>query len=75
MFPNFKFPTLIKGSYVVTRAKAEKQVSFDNGLEGSTAEDAYFAIKAMDHGITFDFIEGEMWEKSPFTFQVLKQTL
>ena len=35
---------------------------------GSTAEDAYFAIKAMDQGYTFDFIEGEMWEKSPFTF-------
>ena len=22
----------------------------------------------MDQGYTFDFIEGEMWEKSPFTF-------
>ena len=37
----------MKGSYVVTKAKAEKAVSFDNGLAGSTAEDAYFAIKAI----------------------------
>ena len=49
----------MKGSYVVTKAKAEKAVSFDNGLAGSTAEDAYFAIKAMDQGYTFDFIEGK----------------
>ena len=47
---------------------AEKTVSFDNGLNGSIAEDAYFAIKAMDMGFTFNFIEGEMREKSPFSF-------
>lgn len=58
----------MKGSYVVTQAVAERTVSFDNGLEGSTAEDAYIAISAMDQGYTFDFIEGEMWERSPFTF-------
>ena len=59
----------MKGSYVVTKAKVEKAVSFDNGLAGSIAEDAYFAIKAMDKGYTFGFIEGEMWEKSPFSFE------
>ena len=59
----------MKGSYVVTKAKVEKAVSFDNGLAGSIAEDAYFAIKAMDKGYTFGFIEGEMWEKSPFSFK------
>ena len=59
----------MKGSYVVTKAKVEKAVSFDNGLAGSIAEDAYFAIKAMDQGYTFGFIEGEMWEKSPFSFK------
>lgn len=58
----------MKGSYVVTKVGAEKKVSFDNGLNGSIAEDAYFAIKAMDMGFTFDFIEGEMREKSPFSF-------
>lgn len=46
---------------------AEKKVSFDNGLDGSVAEDCYFAMKAYMEGYTFNFVEGEMWEKSPFT--------
>ena len=46
---------------------AERQVSFDNGLDGSVAEDCFFAMKAYAEGYTFDFIDGEMWEKSPFT--------
>ena len=45
-----------------------RNISKEFIFPGSTAEDAYFAIKAMDQGYTFDFIEGEMWEKSPFTF-------
>ncbi|XP_026491658.2 beta-1,4-mannosyltransferase egh [Vanessa tameamea] len=56
-----------KGSYVVTQVSAEKKVSFDNGLDGSVAEDCYFAMKAYVEGYTFNFVEGEMWEKSPFT--------
>ncbi|XP_063636295.1 beta-1,4-mannosyltransferase egh [Cydia splendana] len=56
-----------KGSYVVTQMGAEKRVSFDNGLDGSVAEDCYFAMKAYMEGYSFNFIEGEMWEKSPFT--------
>lgn len=56
-----------KGSYVVTQLGAEKKVSFDNGMDGSVAEDCYFAMRALDQGYSFTFIEGEMWEKSPFT--------
>ncbi|UYV60209.1 hypothetical protein LAZ67_1000406 [Cordylochernes scorpioides] len=56
-----------KGSYVVTQAGAEKKVSFENGLDGSIAEDCYFSMVAYREGYTFNFIEGEMWEKSPFT--------
>ncbi|KAI2801059.1 Glycosyl transferase group 2, partial [Blomia tropicalis] len=56
-----------KGSYVVTKFQAEKDVSFENGLDGSVAEDCYFAMIAFKKGYTFNFIEGEMWEKSPFT--------
>ena len=59
----------MKGSYVVTKAQCEKSVSFDNGYNGSLAEDAYFAIKAIDQGFEFGFIEGEMYEKSPFSFK------
>ena len=58
----------MKGSYVVTKAACERLVNFDNGYNGSLAEDAYFALKAIDQGYTFGFIEGEMWEKSPFSF-------
>lgn len=42
-------------------------MSFDNGLDGSVAEDCFFGMKAYKEGYSFNFIEGEMWEKSPFT--------
>ncbi|XP_057335509.1 beta-1,4-mannosyltransferase egh-like [Microplitis mediator] len=57
----------IKGSFLVAQAGAEKHVTFDNGLDGSIAEDCFFALKADSLGYTFDFIEGEMWEMSVFT--------
>lgn len=67
-FLKFHKPLLSwKGSYVVTQVKAERNVTFDNGLDGSVAEDCFFAMKAYSMGYTFNFIEGEMWEKSPFT--------
>ena len=48
------------------QAGAEKKVSFDNGPDGSVAEDTYFALLAASQGYSFSFIHGEMWEKSPF---------
>ena len=56
-----------KGSFVVTRCGAERDVSFDHGPDGSIAEDCYFSMVAYNKGYTFDFIQGEMFEKSPFT--------
>lgn len=56
-----------KGSYVVTQLHAEKAVSFDNGVDGSVAEDCFFAMRAFAQGYSFNFIDGEMYEKSPFT--------
>ncbi|CAL4098614.1 unnamed protein product, partial [Meganyctiphanes norvegica] len=56
-----------KGSYVVTQVEAERRVTFDHGPDGSVAEDNFFGMIAMRDGYSFDFIEGEMWEKSPFT--------
>ena len=50
------------------QAGAERKISFDWGLAGSKAEDCFFGMVALDRGYTFDFIEGEMNEKSPFTF-------
>ena len=58
---------LICFCYDFKKAGAEKEVSFDNGPESSLAEDAYFGLLAASKGFTFGFIEGDMWEKSPFT--------
>lgn len=60
-------PFLFKGSFVVCRASCEIEVTFDNGRAGSIAEDTYFAMLAMSKSKRFGWIEGEMWEKSPFT--------
>lgn len=56
-----------KGSYVVAKYSAEKDVSFDHGPEGSIAEDCYFSMVAWSKSYTFEFIDGEMLEKSTFT--------
>ena len=57
---------MFKGSFIVCKHSVERQVSFDHGIDGSITEDAYFAVKAANEGFTFDWIEGEMQEKSPF---------
>lgn len=53
----------------MSKLKAERLVSYDHGLDGSIAEDCYFSMIAYKNGFTFNFIEGEMWEKSPFTIR------
>ncbi|XP_046394026.1 beta-1,4-mannosyltransferase egh [Ischnura elegans] len=58
-----------KGSFVVTQVGAERAVSFDNGPDGSVAEDCFFAMRAFEKGYSFGFVEGEMWEKSPFSIR------
>lgn len=57
----------LKGSYIVIRNKVEMDVGLDNGPYGSIAEDCFFALKAWAIGYKFQFITGEMQEKSPFT--------
>ncbi|KAK3609716.1 hypothetical protein CHS0354_011407 [Potamilus streckersoni] len=56
-----------KGSYVVLKQGVEKEVGLDLGPHGSIAEDIYFALLAWNRGFKFDFVLGEMHEKSPFT--------
>jgi egghead protein (zeste-white 4 protein) len=51
-------PFLFKGSFVVCRASCEFEVTFDNGLAGSIAEDTYFAMSAMSKNKKFGWIEG-----------------
>jgi egghead protein (zeste-white 4 protein) len=48
---------------------AERDVSFEHGPRGSVVEDAYFGLVAASKGYSFGFIEGDMWEKSPFTIK------
>ena len=62
-----------KGSFVCCRLGAERAVSFDNGPDGSVAEDCFFSMVAFSKGYSFDFIEGALWEKSPFTVADLLQ--
>lgn len=65
---NFHKPLYsFKGSFIICKAKVEKLLTFENGIKGSIAEDSYFAIKAIEQGYSFDWVEGEMHEKSPFT--------
>lgn len=53
--------------FVSFQVAAERDISFDNGIDGSIAEDCFFAMMASSRGYTFDFVDGEMHEKSPFT--------
>jgi egghead protein (zeste-white 4 protein) len=56
-----------KGSYIIVKESVEKDIGFDFGPKGSVAEDVMFALVAWGKGYKFNFVEGEMWEKSPFT--------
>lgn len=58
---------LLTMNFLIFQVHAERAVSFDNGLDGSVAEDCFFAMRAFSQGYSFEFIEGEMYEKSPFT--------
>lgn len=56
-----------KGSFFVVKSSVELNVTFDFGVDGSLTEDCFFALKAWMRGHMCGFIEGEMWEKSPFS--------
>jgi len=59
-FKLFKKPLFgWKGSFVVTQTRAEREVTFDHGPEGSIAEDCFFSMVAFRSGYSFDFIEGK----------------
>lgn len=55
----------IHGSFVVVCNIVEKAVTFDHGIEGSIAEDAYFAMIARCKGVKFAWIDAAMEERSP----------
>lgn len=53
------------GSFVVVCNNVEKEVTFDHGLEGSIAEDAFFAMVARTKGVRFAWVDATMEERSP----------
>ncbi|RWS21627.1 uncharacterized protein B4U80_03667, partial [Leptotrombidium deliense] len=60
---------LWKGSFIVARVGAERNVGFDHGIEPSIAEDNFFGLKASSMGYTFDFIDGEVFEFTTITLK------
>ncbi|KAL4221257.1 Glycosyl transferase group 2 [Mactra antiquata] len=67
-FRKLGYPLMgFKGSYIIAKESVEKDIGFDFGPKGSVAEDVMFALVAWSKGYKFNFVEGEMWEKSPFT--------
>lgn len=55
------------GSFVVAPNCVEKDITFDHGVEGSIAEDAFFALLARSTGVRFAWVDAFMYEQSPFT--------
>lgn len=56
-----------KGSFLVCRAGVEKSITFDVGPNGSICEDICFGLNASMKHYQLGYVEGEIWEKSPFT--------
>ncbi len=59
----------IHGSYIVVNNGVEQMVGLDHGPKASITEDAFFALIAQSQGVEFGFIEGYMYEKSPFSLK------
>ena len=55
------------GSFILTPARIERELTWDVGGYGSITEDAYFALVAMERGIRFDWVHGFIREQSPFS--------
>lgn len=52
------------GSYIVVRNDVEKSVGFDFGPEGSTTEDAFWALLSMQEGHRCRWVHGYLEEQS-----------
>ena len=54
----------LHGSYIVVRNDIESAIGFDFGPAGSITEDAFWALKAMEHGHRCRWVEGYLEEQS-----------
>ena len=61
------------GSFILTPARIERQITWDVGGDGAITEDAYFALIARERGVRFDWVSGFIREQSPFSLRDLVQ--
>ncbi len=55
------------GSFVFVRSDIEKTIGFDDGPTASITEDAHFALKIEDMGYEFGWLNGCIYEQSPYS--------
>ncbi len=64
----------IHGSFVLVPAEIEQSIGWDWGRKSDITEDTYFAFRAMEQGVVFDWVDGFVKEQSPFTVSdIIKQ--
>ncbi|MBD3270259.1 glycosyltransferase [Candidatus Peregrinibacteria bacterium] len=56
------------GSFILIRSDIEKKYGYDYGLNSSITEDAYLALKIIDNGWKFGWLNGNIQEQSPYSF-------
>ncbi len=62
------------GSFVLMPAAIEEEIGWDWGDKSILTEDTYFAFKAWEKGIKFDWVNGFIKEQSPFSIRdIIKQ--
>jgi egghead protein (zeste-white 4 protein) len=61
------------GSFILTPARLEREITWDVGGYGVITEDAYFGLIAMERGVRFDWVDGFIREQSPFSLRDLIQ--
>lgn len=62
------------GSYFLVPYHLEQQYGYDLGGRGSITEDAYFALKCAEQGVTFRWLNGYIREQSPYNITaIIKQ--
>ena len=57
------------GSFILIRSDIENRFGYDYGPETSITEDAHLALKIMDNGYKFGWLNGNVYEQSPYSWR------
>jgi egghead protein (zeste-white 4 protein) len=57
----------LHGSFILVRNSVEREVGFDFGPEGSITEDAFWALRQMEHGRRCRWVDGYVVEQSCYS--------